>query len=239
MKYVMSESEALFLKNKFGFSKLLGLNENQMIQPEAEDALRERNVIYSYGGHDELQAVYRLLFATWQKARYSVTRPELNNGEYFQCLLVNDDSCIFFARKGSEITIDLFDFSEQILDMLVRAFTEVPDIAHTDVQFNLTMTLEDYRQLCACTTDEEFCVWQNKLGIRASVLQEYIGTVQVEDQLCLLLVEDHVDDCGYLAKLATDGKTVYALKHVTKGDNQKMVLAMGNTQSIVDSIYNF
>ena len=144
MRFLLTESEALFLKNKFGFSKLLGLNEKQRIKLGKEKALVKKNIICNYNGQDELHTSYRALFSQWEKMRYSITRPELNDKQHLQCILSNDKVCIIFVRKNNDITIDLFDFSEERMDEMIREFAELPKIEKTEIRFNLTLTLDEY-----------------------------------------------------------------------------------------------
>ncbi len=239
MKYLLSESEALYLKNRFGFSKLLGLNENQRVKAGTEELLKKRNIIYDYNGHDELQTIYRVLFSNWQKMRYTIVRPEINNDEQMQCVLSNEDMSMFLSRINENITIDIFDFDENKMDALIRVFTQLPDIKNVENRFNLTMSVEEYTDFIACENEAALGTWQKMTGIRADILMKCLNGIKSGDGEALLLVEDHIGDIGYMAKFSCDGNTVYALKHVTRGSDQKVVLLMGDTQYIVDSVYNF
>ncbi len=238
MRFVMTESEALWIKQKYNFGQLLGLNVKQRIKFGTEKALREKGVIYPFAGHDELKVEYRALFSYWSKMRYSIARPELNTKDHFQCLLSNEEIIIFFVREKDQITIDLFDFSVERFEKMVKAFAEMDEQISADKKFNITISVEDYEAFMESKNTENYAVWQRKWGIETAVLEKYAQTI-MSPQEQLLLVEDHVGEVGYLAKIVNAADGIYGFKHVTRGDNQKIVLLLGDAQFVMDSIYNF
>ena len=172
MRYILTESEALLIKQKFGFGQLLGLNVNQIIRPGTEKELLERGVISFYNGKEELSNVYRALFSHWTKMRYSIVRPELNDDAHLQCVLTNDRVSIFFVRNEDKITMDLFDFSEEKFDKVIVAFA---DMIQTDSKmpgFNIGMSREEYDQFIKCNKSTDFIAWSKKLGINADLLEK-------------------------------------------------------------------
>ena len=239
MRYLLTESEALLIKKKFNFGKLLGLNEKQSVKPGTERRLKTNGVIYQYNDKEELRVEYRALFSNWEKMQYSIVRPELNDREHLQCLLSNERVSIFFARKKDVITIDLFDFSEEKFDKLIVAFSEMDAVDAKYSMFNLNMSLDEYEEFINCSSPDEFNKWRKTTGIDASLLEKYTHHINTKEESQMLLVEDHINDCGYMAKIVNTVDGIYAVKHVTHRDNQKMVLLYGNTQFVTDSIYNF
>ena len=239
MRYSLTESEALLINRKFNFGTLLGLNVNQRVKPMTESALKKKGIIDDNNGKEELRIDYRALFSNWEKMRFSVVRPELNDRTHLQCLLSNEKTSIFFARKKDILTLDVFDFSEERFDKALMAFAEIEEVTATDSAFVLSMTVNDYERFIVCQDQKEFIEWKRKTGIDASLLARYVKQINTKGMASMLLVEDHVGDCGYLAKLVNAEDGVYAVKHVTHRENQKMILIYGSTWFVVDSIYNF
>lgn len=239
MRYLLTESEALFIKQRFKFGQLLGLNINRHIKKGIDKTLYDKGVIYLYNDKEELRSEYRALFSQWEKMRYSVVRPELDDTDHLQCLLTDGRVAIFFVRKKDAITIDLVDFSEEKFDKMIVSFAELSDVHTTNAMFNLSMSLDEYESFISGKDEADFDRWNITTGIDASMLKKYVKTIKTKGEAQMLLVEDHAADCGYMAKIvnATDG--IYGVKHVTHGNVQKMVLLYGNAQFVTDSIYNF
>lgn len=239
MKYLLTESEALLIKQKFNFGRLLGLNEKQRIKFGTEKGLHKKGIIYPNNDKEELSSEYRALFSNWEKMRYSIVRPELNDKNHLQCILSNERVSIFFARKKDIITIDLIDFSEVKFDKMIMSFAELSEVDATDSMFNLGMSLDEYEQFICCKTQDDFYSWKKSTGIEVRMLEKYVNNINTKGEAQMLLVEDHVADCGYMAKIvnATDG--IYAVKHITHGEDQKMVLLYGSAQFVTNCIYNF
>lgn len=239
MRYLFTESEALFIKQRFKFGQLLGLNVNQRIKKGTDKTLCDKGVIYLYNDKEELRTEYRALFSRWEKMRYSIVRPELNDTDHLQCLLTDGRVAMFFVRKKDAITIDLVDFSEEKFDKMIMSFAELSDVDTTNSMFNLSMSLDEYESFISVKARADFDRWNTITGIDASMLEKYVKNINTKGEAQMLLVEDHVADCGYMAKIvnATDG--IYGVKHVTHGNVQKMVLFYGNAQFVTDSIYNF
>lgn len=239
MRYLLTESDALLIKKKFNFGRLLGLNEKQSVKLGTERSLKKKGVIYQNNNKEELRVEYRALFSNWEKMQYSIVRPELNNRDQLQCLLSNERISMFFARKKDVITIDLFDFSAEKFDKLIIAFAEMENVNSNDSMFNLNMSLDDYEEFVNCKSPDEFNKWKKVTGIDASLLEKYVHYINTKDEAQMLLVEDHINDCGYMAKIVNTPDGIYAVKHVTHRENQKMVLLYGDTRFVTDSIYNF
>ena len=239
MRYILTESEALLIKQKFNFGRLLGLNEKQRIKFGTEKGLHKKGIIYSNNDKEELSIEHRALFSSWEKMRYSIVRPELNDKNHLQCILSNERITIFFARKKDIVSIELIDFSEEKFDEMIISFAELSDVAVADSMFNFGMSLDEYEQFICCKTQDELYNWKKSTGIDTRMLEKYVNNINTKGKAQMLLVEDHVADCGYMSKIvnATDG--VYAVKHITHGEEQKMVLLYGSAQFITDSIYNF
>lgn len=235
----MTESDALFIREKFHFNRLIGLNQQKLYNPDAEKSLYEREIIYDNNGFPELHASFRMLFSTWSKMRYSIVRPEFNSMDRFQALLANDKVILFIVRDGETFNIDFLDFSEEMLDKLVKAFAEITDIEHRVNGFNITMSVDEYRSLTDKDEEAVYVQWQKQLGIPAEVLRKYIAEVSTETNAQMLIVEDHEENVGYLGKIACREDGIYAIKHVTHEKDEKMVLAFGNSQDIINCIYNF
>ena len=152
--------------------------------------------------------------------------------------LSNEEIIIFFVREKDQITIDLFDFSVERFEKMVKAFAEMDEQISADKKFNITISVEDYEAFMESKNTENYAVWQRKWGIETAVLEKYAQTI-MSPQEQLLLVEDHVGEVGYLAKIVNAADGIYGFKHVTRGDNQKIVLLLGDAQFVMDSIYNF
>ncbi len=239
MRFVLTTSEILFLKNKFGFSRLLGINEKKRIRLGTERALKEKSIIYPYNGKDELDPTYRALLTNWEQTRYTVARSDINDEQTYQCLLCSENAIIFMVDRQDEVTIDLLDFSEELMDRMLGAFAELPSIESSETAFNVTLFPEECEQFLTCRDEADFRRWQCKLGINARVLRKYAEAIHAPGGSATLMAEDHLEDVGYMGKFVADERAVYALKHVTGEEYQKMVLVMGDTQYVVNSIYNF
>ena len=239
MRYLLTESEALLIKQKFGYGQLLGLNEKQRIKIGTEKKLKEKGIVYSNNGKEELSNEYRFLFSSWKKMRYSIVRPDLNDRVNFQCVLSNEEMSIFFVRNKDVITIDLVDFSAERFEKIIIAFAELPNTETTDPMFNISMSMEDCDQLLRCREDGDFEIWEKTLGIGAQLLKKFVINVNDNFDARLLLVEDHIGDVGYLAKISITQEGIYAFKHITRHKQQKMVMLYGGTQFVTESIYNF
>lgn len=239
MRYILTESEALLIWKKFNFRQVLGLNVNQRIKFGTEKALYKKGIIYSNNDKEELNAEYRALFSNWERMRYSVVRPELDDRDHLQCLLSNERVSMFFSRKKSDITIDVLDFSKEKFDQILVAFAEMEDVNVTETMFNLSLTTEEYKAFIVSETDEEFSGWEKKLGLSAEVLKKYVVNINTKEEAQMLLVEDHVGDSGYMAKVVNTPNGIFMVKHVTRQEEQKMVLVYGSTKYVTDCIYNF
>ena len=125
------------------------------------------------------------------------------------------------------------------MDKLVKAFAEITDVDFRVNGFNITMSVENYNALAGNSGQVDFAYWQKQLGISAELLQKYIEAVSTESNAQMLIVEDHEENVGYLGKIVCREEGIYAVKHVTEGENEKMVLAFGNSQDIINCIYNF
>ena len=240
MKYVMTQSQARYIQEQYGFLFLLGLNNKISPEPETRDQLLQRGVIYDNHGYDELHPAFRALFSCWDKMRYSVVRADLNRDTRFQCLLTNRSSTIFFDREGEQIRMDLIDFSEEKLDKFFAAVAELTPCGPVERPFTVTLSMEDYPRFINAATEEELLSWQKRLGLPASLLRTYLQAVLRQEDTRLLLVEDHISDVGYLMKLAPTDQGIFALKHVTYGTGEeKVVLVYGSDSYLIDSIYQF
>lgn len=240
MKYIMTQSQARYIQEHYFFLQLLGLNSKVPFDPNVRDTLVARGVIDDSQGHDELHPAFRALFSNWEHMRYSVVRLDLNREKRFLCLLTNRISTIFFDREEEEIRLDLIDFSEQKLDQLFAAMAALSPVANVERPFTISMGVEDYKLFINANTEEDFLDWQKRLGIPASLLQAYREAILREEDTRLLLVEDHVDDVGYMMKISPAEDGIFALKHVTYGSGEeRFVLICGNDTYLVDSIYQF
>ncbi len=239
MRFVLSESEALWIEKKFGFSKLLGLNAHKLIKFGTEKAVIQRGISYLNNGRLELSTEYRVLFSAWEKMRYTIVRPDLNTRKRLQCILSNEKKTMFFSRDLETITIDLIDFSETALDRMIQGYAELHLAGDARDQFNINMTTDEYDEFINCREYAEFLNWQRVLGIDATVLSRYVDALNAEDNTQMLLVEDHEMCVGYMAKIVNRPDGIYAVKHVTRGEEEKMVLLLGDVQYVTDSIYNF
>ena len=81
--------------------------------------------------------------------------------------------------------------------------------------------------------------WQNKTGINQNLILRYKEAISKNENCRLLLVEDHVDDAGFLAKIVVEDDGIFVLKHVTKKAGEKMVMLKGNADYVTYSIFNF
>ena len=125
MKYIITQSQARYIQEHYGFLQLLGLNTNVPVRHKVRDELLEKGAIYDNQGHDELHPAIRALFSCWERMRYSVARVDLNRDTRFQCLLTNRRNTMFFDRQEEEIHVDLIDFSEEKLDQLFAVLAEL------------------------------------------------------------------------------------------------------------------
>ena len=240
MRFLLTESEALYIKDRYKFSQLLGLNSNQDIKEGTEEALKDKGIIYLNNDYWELSYAYRLLFSQWEKMQYSLVRPDINTNIRLQCLLCNNTATIFFDRNKDNLCIDMIDFSVEKLEQLFCALAELPTDSKSKQRFNISMSVEEYEEFISSCSTEEFYRWQKKLGIASDLLEEYVHTMNSQIDSQLLMVEDHLNDVGYMAKFIVTDKSIFAVKHVTYSDeNEKIVMLLGDTQYIVDSIYNF
>ena len=240
MKYVMTQSQARYIQEHYYFLHLLGLNKNVPFHPQVRDELLNRGVIEDNQGRDELHPAFRALFSNWERMRYSVVRVDLNREKRFLCLLTNRISTIFFDREENEIRMDLIDFSEQKMDRFFAAMAELSPTANVERPFTISMQVDDYRRFINASNEEEFLFWQKRLGIAATLLKAYHQAILREEDTRLLLVEDHVDDVGYLMKISPAEDGIFALKHVTyAGGEERFVLIFGNDTYLIDSIYQF
>lgn len=240
MKYIMTQSQARYIQERFYFWQLLGLNKKVPVRPENREELLAKGAIYENNGHDELHPAFRALFSRWEDMRYSVARVDLNRDKRFQCLLTNRISTIFFDREEDEIRLDLIDFSVQKMDRFFGVMADLSPCAKVERPFTISMDLDDYKQFIRGENEEDFATWQKRLGIPASVLNAYREAILRKEDGRLLLVEDHVDDVGYMMKISPSEEGYYALKHVTYGTGEeRIVLIYGNDTYLIDSIYQF
>ena len=240
MKYTMTQSQARYIQDQYYFLYLLGLNKKVAVRPDVRDELLERGVIYDSKGYDELHPAFRALFSCWEKMRYSVVRADLNRDVRFQCLLTNRSNTIFFDREDEQIRMDLIDFSVQKMDKLFAVMADLSPCGNVERPFTIALSMEDYAQLINAKTEEALLSWQKRLGIPASLLKAYLQAILREEDARLLLVEDHVEEVGYLMKISPTEEGIFALKHVTYASGEeKVVLIYGNDTYLVDSIYQF
>lgn len=239
MKYVLKEKEAIFLKKKFNFSKLIGLNEAKEIEESnVLSDLQEKGIIYTFNGDIELQAEYRLLFSQWEKMRYSVVRPEINNEQLFQSLLCGDNSILFVQRKDEVFEIELYDFSERLIVECIKAIVQIQEFNQEVEPFLLIVTPQELEDLLKDVEEKKLLEWQNKTGIDKREISRYKQAISSKDAR-LVLVEDFVNDAGFFAKIVVENDGIYVLKHVNKAGNDKLVLLKGNADFVTDSIFNF
>lgn len=240
MKYVMTQSQARYIQEQYAFWQLLGLNKNVPSDPQVRNELLQRGVIEDNRGRDELHPAFRALFSNWARMRYSVARVDLNREKRFQCLLTNRISTIFFDREEEEIRLDLIDFSEQKMDRFFAVMADISPVADVERPFTVSMQMDDYRLFINAKNEEDFLFWQKRLGIAASLLKAYHQAILRQEDTRLLLVEDHIDDVGYLMKISPAEEGIFALKHVTYGSGkERFVLVFGNDTYLIDSIYQF
>lgn len=240
MKYIMTQSQARYIQEKYYFMQLLGLNSKVPVDPQVRDELLARGVIEEKQGHDELHPAFRALFGNWERMRYSVVRVDINRDKRFLALLTNRINTIFFDREEEEIRIDLVDFKEQRMDQFFAAMAEIAPCNQVDRPFTISLQVEDYRLFINAKTEEDFLHWQKRFGISASVLKAWHQAVLREENTRLLLVEDHIDDVGYMMKISPAEEGIFALKHVTYAtEEERFVLIFGNDTYLIDSIYQF
>lgn len=240
MKYVMTQSQARYIQEHYIFLRLLGLNEKAAAGPKAREELLEKGVIYDNNGHDELHPAFRALFSRWEAMRYSVARVDLNRDKRFQCLLTNRISTIFFDREEEEIRLDLTDFSEQKMDRLLAVMADITPGAKVERPFTIAVQMADYRLFMGAENEEDFLFWQKRLGIPAPLLQAYHQAIRRQEDSRVLLVEDHLDDIGYMMKISPTEEGIFALKHVTyAGGEERVVFIFGDDSYLIDNIYLF
>lgn len=240
MKYIITQSQARYIQEHYGFLQLLGLNTNVPARHKVRDELLEKGAIYDNQGYDELHPAIRALFSCWERMRYSVARVDLNRDTRFQCLLTNRRNTMFFDRQEEEIHVDLIDFSEEKLDQLFAVLAELSPCAQTERPFTIGLNMDNYRLFMQAAGDEDFLFWQRRLGISAQLLKAYHRAILREEDIRLLLVEDHVEDVGYMMKISPAEEGIFALKHVTyDSGEERAVLIFGNDAYLIDSIYQF
>lgn len=240
MKYIMTQNQARYIQEHYHFQQLLGLNQKVRVRSKVRSELLEKGVIYDNQGYDELHPAFRALFSRWENMRYSVARADLNRDTRFQCLLTNRISTIFFDREDEEIRIDLLDFSEQMMDQFFAVMAELTPCAQVERPFTIGMQMEDYRLFINAKEEEDYIHWQKRLGIPAALLKTYQQAILREEDGRLLLVEDHLEEVGYMMKISPTEEGFYALKHVTyENGDERVVLIFGNDTYLINSIYQF
>lgn len=239
MKFVLTEKEIIFLKEKFNFSKLIGLDENKKIDKDATlQSLKEKEAVYTFNNDIELSAGYRYLLTQWKNARYSLVRPDINDDKLFQCLLCGDKSILFVQRKEDVFEIELYDFNEQLIVECIKAVAQIQDYNQEVESFLLTTSVADLDELLD-KTEEKLLDWQNRTGLSEKLILRYKEAISKNENCRLLLVEDHVGEVGFLAKIVVEDDGIFVLKHVTQKENEKMVMLKGNADYVTDSIFNF
>lgn len=242
MRFDLKVGEVQYIQKHFHFDSLIGVEKRLLPLFGAEKSLISKGVIVEYAEKRiELNNEYRYLFSQWEKARYSVVRPDKSAPNELFCILANNDNIIIVERNGNDIALELIDYNSDVMDAILFNMAEFDSSVIADYKFNISLSVKDAVGLLSTTREANIEEWSNKLGIDKEALKFYLKAINKEDNSIMLLCEDHVEDVGTLLKIVKNENGYYALKHVTPKDstNEKMVMIVGNAQMIVDSIYIF
>lgn len=234
MRFSLSVDEIVYIKQTYKFGRLLGVDEERGMLGDVD--LLGKGYITQHGAINELCTELRLLFSAWRNARYTLTRPGLNTEHHFMCLLSDDKNIIIYETMDDNAVIDFFDYSIDIMDNLICGLSGLDTKVICDNRYNIRMAVNDFEEFCKQNDIEG---WEARLGVSADALREYLDAIKSEQNVRMILTEDHEDKIGCLIKVVNTPKAIYAIKHVTRETQQHVVLLMGDAHSITDSIYIF
>ena len=121
MRFELTLDEIIFIKNTFGFPKLLCV-EDKNVSDSIANSLETRQIIANKGSYYELSGEYRLLFKHWSKMRFSVINPADSIENKFYCILANYEAIIIYRQTGTNVIVDFYDFDEKAFCLTGRRF---------------------------------------------------------------------------------------------------------------------
>ena len=91
MRFDLKVGEVQYIQKHFHFDSLIGVEKRLLPLFGAEKALISKGVIVEYAEKRiELNNEYRYLFSQWEKARYSVVRPDKSAPNELFCILAHN-----------------------------------------------------------------------------------------------------------------------------------------------------
>ena len=238
MRFDLKLDEIRYIQKKFHFGNLIGVDKGVLPFLGIEKRLREKGVIRDFGSRAELATEYRYLFSSWENMRYSIVCPEEVEKDDFLCVLVNESEILIVAQVGDDVTIELADFNEEVMDGIIYNISGIADCDSPMASFHITVSADELEQIITAESDSDLARHASKLGIGVDVLGQFVSVINNNDDCTLLLCEDHAKEVGALTKIVNSDKGICALKHVTPKDSaERFVMIMGDAQGIVDSIY--
>lgn len=239
MRFELTIKEIIYIKNTFGFPKLLCVEEGKS-SDSVSKFLEERQIIANKGTYFELAGEYRLLFKHWSKMRFSIVDPIESASDKFYCVLANYEAIIVYRQNGENVILDYYDFDEHALDVLLASIAALNVKVECESSFVQTFSMQDFDRLINVDGIPNYVAMQRESGIPAELFEKCLKALTTK-RAHAILVEDHAKGIGYLAQLANTPDGIVMLKHVTPPDkdNEKMVLVWGDAKYVVKSIYNF
>lgn len=239
MKRSLSIKEITYIEHHFGFGKLLGIEETKFVSHSVLKHLVNNNLVRKNRDKYELDYELRYIFSAWNSARYSFFRPDISKKNDYGVVLISEEKrCLLYLVVSKDnVDIEVYDATAKVVEAFLSTMSELDTKVSCSASYNYSISLETFENLLSDKKNEETC---KKIGFDKQEYSEYIKTMDSEKGFQMILSEDHVDDIGCLIKIVNTEEGIYMLKHVTSvGKNDKVVLAKGTAEDIVNSFYNF
>lgn len=235
MKRSLSIKEITYIEHYFGFGKLLGIEEKKFVPHTLLKQLENDNLVKKNGDKYELDYELRYIFSAWNTARYSYFRPDISKKDDYVVILISEEKkcLLYLVVHKDKVDIEVYDATAKVVEAFWSAMSELEVEIRCSAPYNYVVSLDTFENLLS---GKEY----PKIGFNKADFQEYIKIMDSEKDFQMILMEDHIDDIGCLVKIVKAENGIYMIKHITSsGKEDRIVLARGNAEDIVNSFYNF
>ena len=241
MQFNFTVEELSFIVKRFKFRELVGFTRQPFKEASVIESLMAKKYLTPYKSSYELPNELRALFSAWLNTQYTVVREDFINDDHVFALLASNHYIISYSEHFDDITVALSSFDETVMDTLLMQYLNMDEHpADTSAQgnYNLTFSSKDFLDYFGEKRKSAETV-ADKTGLSKDEILELWNALSCDDNLSVIL-QDLVNDIGCMIILHRTPDAYVMFKHITPNTGlhkQRVIVAKGSAQKIVDSIY--
>lgn len=237
MTFSFTQEELSYLMMKYGYRNLEAMDVVEFDEEKCEGALFEKGYLSQGQRAIELSNDVRLLLSAWSGIRYTIVREDFISENQAFALLASKDYIITYSSNDEIIELNLCDFDFSIMDSIISNYIDISEKEVYCSSLNISLTSDEFVSLFDKGSSNEEIIKKTGISLNDTIM---IRRALSSEESVEFILQDVENNVGCKGSLVNDKEGYVLIKHITyndASDNQRIVIAKGNRQDIVDSIY--